>query len=292
MAATSQTTSNVMKNKLALLFSFLAIAALLPNAADAQGGKKKNEVEVRCPSGIDHGAWDRLLKKHVDDKGLVNYTAWKGSQEDMAALDGYLKQFAAKADKPAEGMEKAASLTNVYNAIAIRTVLTSYPLESIHEAKKPFEAKDWTIGGAKVSLNDIENATLRPQLKYRVHSVLVCAARSCPPLQRAAYQADSFEAESDKAYTIWLAREDLNKFTPQEKKAEISNVFKWFKTDFENSLSVPKVIAQYGPPSAKELTKGGQQFETSYLSYNWGLNDQGSHGRNYSKIQLIFDNLD
>jgi hypothetical protein len=188
----------------------------------------------------------------------VNYTAWKASQADMSALDAYVKEFAAKADKPAEGMEKAASLTNAYNAIAIRTVLTSYPIESIHEATKPFEAKDWTIGGAKASLNDIENGTLRPMLKYRAHSVLVCAARSCPPLQQTAYTASNFEAQNDKAFTIWLAREDLNKFMPQEKKAEISEIFKWFKGDFEKSLSVPKVIAQYGPQSAKELTKAAQ----------------------------------
>lgn len=282
-----------MKKKLTLLLSLIAIATLWPPTTYGQGGgdKKKNEVPVKCPSGIDHSAWEGLLKKHVDERGLVNYAAWKGSQEDMAAFDGYLKQFAAKADKPAEGMEQAASLTNAYNAIAIRTVLQSYPMESIHEAKKPFEAKDWTIGGAKVSLNDIENATLRPLLKYRAHSVLVCAARSCPPLQRTAYQADSFEAQSDKAYTVWLAREDLNKFMPEKNEAEISMVFKWFKADFEKSLSVAKVLAQYGPPSAKKLTEGGDKFETSYLSYNWGLNDQGEHGRNYTKVQLIFDNI-
>ncbi|CAN5245058.1 DUF547 domain-containing protein [soil metagenome] len=280
-----------MKNKLTFLLSVFVITTLLPVVAHAQGGKKKDEVPVNCPSGIDHSAWDGLLKKHVDEKGLVNYSAWKGSKSDMDALDGYLKQFAAKSDKPAEGMEKAASLTNAYNAIAVRTVLASYPFESIHEAKKPFEAKDWTIGGAKVSLNDIENGTLRPMLKYRAHSVLVCAARSCPPLPRTAYSADAFESQSDKAYTVWLGREDLNKFMPKENEAKISEVFKWFKGDFEKSLSVAKVLAQYGPPAAKELTKGGDKFETSYLSYNWGLNDQGEHGRNYSKINLIFDNL-
>jgi hypothetical protein len=249
-----------MKNKLTLFVSLFAFASLLPLIANAQGDgdKKQKDVEVKCPAGIDHGAWDRLLKKYVDDKGLVNYTAWKASQADMSALDAYVKQFAAKADKPAEGMEKAASLTNAYNAIAIRTVLTSYPIESIHEATKPFEAKDWTIGGAKASLNDIENGTLRPMLKYRAHSVLVCAARSCPPLQQTAYTASNFEAQNDKAFTIWLAREDLNKFMPQEKKAEISEIFKWFKGDFEKSLSVPKVIAQYGPQAAKELTKAAQ----------------------------------
>lgn len=188
-------------------------------------------------------------------------------------------------------MEKAASLTNAYNAIAIRTVLKAYPIESIHETEKPFETKAWKVGGATVSLNDIENGTLRPMLKYRAHSVLVCAARSCPPLQQTAYTASNFEAQNDKAFTIWLAREDLNKFMPQEKKAEISEIFKWFKGDFEKSLSVPKVIAQYGPQPAKELTAGGAAFETTNIPYNWGVNDQGERGRSYSKINLIFDNL-
>ncbi len=275
-----------MKNKITLIFSVIALLSFIPIAACAQSGgdKKEKDMEVKCPSGIDHSAWDGLLKKHVDEKELVNYTAWKGSKSDMDALDGYLKQFAAKADKP-------ASLTNAYNAIAIHTVLDAYPIESIHETEKPFERKAWKVGGATVSLNDIENGTLRPMLKYCAHSVLVCAARSCPPLPRTVYKADSFESQSDQAYTVWLGREDLNQFMPKEDEAKISEVFKWFEGDFEKSLSVPKVIAQYGPPAAKELTKGGDKFEISYLSYNWGLNDQGEHGRNYSKINLIFDKL-
>ncbi len=282
-----------MKNKIRLLISIVAALAFIPVAAQAQGGDKDKpkDAEVKCPSGIDHSAWDRLLKKYVDDKGLVNYTAWKNDKSDMDALDAYIKQFGATADKGAEGNEKAASLVNAYNAMTARTILTAYPIESIHETKKPFETKQWTVGGAKVSLNDIENGTLRPMLKYRAHSVLVCAARSCPPLQRSAYQTSSFEEQDDAAYKAWLGRDDMNKFEPQEKKAEASSVFKWFKPDFEKSLGVAKVFEKYGPATAKELVAGGQNFEISYLSYNWGLNDQGEHGRNYSKINLIFDKL-
>lgn len=281
----------IMKTKHSLILSLLVLACALPLSACAQSDKKEENAEVNSPSGIDHGAWDKLLKKYVDEKGLVNYAGWKANAEGMKALDGYLKQFAPKADQPAQGNEKAASLVNAYNAITIHTILNAYPVESIHETEKPFESKNWEIGGAKVSLNDIENGTLRPQLKYRAHAVLVCAARSCPPLQRSAYSADSFESQDDKAYTTWLGREDLNKFMPEKKTAEISEIFKWFKGDFEKSLSVPKVLQQYGPPAAKELTKGGTKFETTYLPYNWGLNDQGEHGRHYSKINLIFDKI-
>ncbi|MBA3882465.1 MAG: DUF547 domain-containing protein [Chthoniobacterales bacterium] len=282
-----------MKKNIATLCSLIAAAVLSPTPVHArdEGKGKAKDVEVKCPAGIDHSTWDGLLKKYVDDKGLVNYAAWKSSKSDMEALDSYLKQFAAKTEKPAEGNEKAASLVNAYNAIAVRAILAAYPVESIHETKKPFETKAWKIGGATVSLNDIENGTLRPMLKYRAHAVLVCAARSCPPLQRSAYATDSFESQDDKAFTVWLGREDLNKFMPQEKKAEVSEIFKWFKGDFERSLPVAKVFAQYGPESAQDLTKGGQTLDISYISYNWGLNDQGEHGRNYSKINLIFDKL-
>lgn len=282
-----------MKNKLSLIVSLLALACVMPLTACGQGGgdKKEKDMEVKVPSGIDHSDWDSLLKKYVDEKGLVNYAGWKADAGDMAALDGYLKQFAAKADKPADGMEKAASLVNAYNAFTIRHILAAYPIESIHETDKPFETKKWEVGGDTVSLNDIENGTLRPMLKYRAHSVLVCAARSCPPLQRTAYTGDSFESQNDKAYMDWLGREDLNKFMPKKNEAEISEIFKWFKGDFEKSLPVPNVIARYGPPPAKELAKGGDKFEVGYLSYNWGLNDHGEHGRSYSKINLIFDKL-
>ena len=278
-----------MKKNIALIFSLIAV--FLTGSATSQAEDKPKDTEVNCPSGIKHGVWDRLLKKYVDDKGLINYASWKANTEDMAALDGYLKQFMPKADNPAEGDEKAASLVNAYNAIVVKTILSAYPVESIHEVKQPFEAKSWQVGGAKIALNDIENGTLRPMLKYRAHSVLVCAARSCPPLQRTAYAAKSFDAQDAKAYQAWLGREDLNKFYPQENKAEVSEIFKWFKGDFEKSLSVPKVFAKYGPPTARELTKGGDSFKISYLSYNWGLNDQGEHGRHYSKLNLIFDKI-
>ncbi|MFN2475488.1 MAG: DUF547 domain-containing protein [Chthoniobacterales bacterium] len=282
-----------MKKQIMLVLSLVAALNFIPAPANAQGGGdgKEKDVAVKCPSGIDHSAWDRLLKKYVDGKGLVNYSAWKADQGDMEALDTYIAQFAAKADRGAEGNEKAAALVNAYNAIAIRTILTAYPVESIHETKKPFETKQWKVGGATVSLNDIENGTLRPMLKYRAHSVLVCAARSCPPLQRSAYESSTFDAQDEAAYSAWLAREDLNKFTPNEKKAEVSSIFKWFKGDFEKSLAVPNVFEKYGPAPAKELVSGGQQFETSYLAYNWGLNDQGEHGRSYTKLNLIFDKL-
>jgi len=268
-----------------LLILFTLIGTGVVARARAQSGEN---VDVR--SGINHDLFDGLLKKHVNEQGLVNYAAWKQNAADIAALDEYLKQYAEKLENPAQGNEKAATLVNGYNAFVLRWILSSYPTESIWQLRDSFSGKRNEIGGRKVSLDDIEHGTLRPFIGYRAHSVLVCAARSCPPLQRFAYTADKFEEQNDRAYQAWLAREDLNKFSPNERNVEISSIFKWFKQDFDNAGGLPKILGRYAPQSAREFAASGK-YNTKYLPYNWGLNDQGSHGRHYSRAQLLFDNV-
>ncbi len=257
-------------------------------AARAQQNATGDNVQVRA--GIDHEAFDRLLKKYVDAQGLVDYGGWKQNAPDLSALDEYLKQFAPAAAPAATGNERAASLVNAYNAFVLQWILKNYPTESIWQLKGSFKEKRHEIGGRKFALNDIEHGTLRPTIGWRAHAVLVCAARSCPPLQRNAYKTDNFEEQDAAAFRNWLARDDLNKFLPKEKGAEISSIFKWFKSDFDKGGGVPKVLGLYAPQSVRSFAGSGA-YETRYLPYNWGLNDQGRHGRNYSKSRLIFDNI-
>ncbi len=268
-----------------LLIIFGLILVSVAVRAHAQTGEN---VDVRA--GISHDEFDRLLKKYVNEQGLVNYGVWKQNAADMSALDNYLKQFADKIDNAAHGNEKAASLVNAYNALVLRWILSNYPTESIWQLKDSFSGKRNDIGARKVALNDIEHGTLRPLISYRAHAVLVCAARSCPPLQRFAYTADKFEEQNDHAYRAWLGREDLNKLSPNDKKVEISSIFKWFKPDFDKAGGVPKILGRYAPLPARDFGVS-EKYEIKYLPYNWGLNDQGPHGRNYSRANLLFDNI-
>jgi Protein of unknown function, DUF547 len=271
-------------NKLWVLLIILRLI-FVSAAARAQTGEN---VEVRA--GINHDGYDALLKKYVNEQGLVNYGAWKQSTPDLAALEEYLKQFAQKADNPAQGNEKAATLVNAYNAFMLRWILVNYPTESVWSLKNSFTDKRNEIGGRKVSLDDIEHGGLRPLIGYRAHSVLVCAARSCPPLQRFAYTAEKFEEQDDQAFRAWLGREDLNKFLPAKKRVEISSVFKWFKADFDQAGGIPKILGRYSPASVGDFVESAN-YVIKYLSYNWGLNDQGPHGRNYGRAQMLFENI-
>jgi hypothetical protein len=269
------------------LWIALVIFGLIFVAVNSRAQAGEN-VDVRA--GINHESFDRLLKKYVNEQGLVNYGAWKQNAADLSALDEYLHQFAATADKAAQGNEKAASLVNAYNASVLRWILSYYPIESIWQLKDSFSAKRHDVGGRKIALDDIEHGILRPLISYRAHSALVCAARSCPPLQRFAYTADKFNEQDDAAYRAWLAREDLNRLSPNEEKVEISSIFKWFKQDFDSAGGIPKILGHYAQPAVREFAASGK-YQIKYLSYNWGLNDQGSHGRNYGRSQLIFDNI-
>jgi hypothetical protein len=75
-----------------------------------------------------------------------------------------------------------------------------------------------------------------------------------------------------------------------EKKLEISSIFKWFKADFDVAGGVPKILGRYAPQSVRDFAASGN-YEIKYLPYNWGLNDQGPHGRHYSRANLILDNI-
>ncbi|MEI6085293.1 MAG: DUF547 domain-containing protein [Verrucomicrobiota bacterium] len=180
-------------------------------------------VPVEIPGNLDHAPYERLLQKYVTDRGLVDYKAWQASTEDLQALREYLKQF-NRAGPGATGNEKAAGLINAYNALTIHWILDNYPVKSIKDTPNPWGAKRHPIGGRLISLDEIEHDTLRPSVGYRTHAVLVCAARSCPPLWNHAYAADKLDVQLDRAMRRWLARDDLNEFLPSAKKVELSKI--------------------------------------------------------------------
>jgi len=265
-----------------ILLIITTLTALIPSLFAFEG------EPVNVPPSINHDAWDELLAKYVNDSGLVAYAEWKANQAELKRLDQYLAQFAETPATAATGDDEAASLINLYNALTVRTILENYPTDSIQSLAKPFDTKRLKVGGKDVSLNDIEHGALRPLIGYRAHAALVCAARSCPPLQRFAYWADKLNAQIDTAYLAWLGRDDLNRFLPNEKKVEISSIFNWFKEDFDKAGGTKKVLAKHAPENARNFLASGD-YEIIYLPYNWGLNDQGAQGKGYSRGRMLWD---
>ena len=88
----------------------------------------------------------------------------------------------------------------------------------------------------------------------------------------------------------WLAREDLNRFEPERRQAEISMVFRWSREDFEKAGGVERVLAKYGPEALHAFLAAGG-YAIGFLAYDWGLNDQGEEGRHYGGVHAFWDSL-
>jgi len=259
---------------------FAGVAFLI--APGNRGYELGGDRTPAIPAGIDHGEYDRLLKKYVDDRGLVDYAAWKANGDDLRALKSYLGQFAAAPGEKAEGAALTASLINGYNAFAMELILDHYPTDSIMALAHPFDGRRLDVGGEKVSLNDLEHGGLRPHYGYRAHAALVCVARSCPPLRNEAYRADVLEEQVTETFRSWLAREDLNRYDPEENRVEISMIFQWFAGDFENAGGTREVLARYGPEKYRDFLSG-DDYEIVHLPYDWALNDR--QPREFSRLR-------
>tara|TARA_Y100000588_G_scaffold388649_1_gene489348 strand:+ start:5521 stop:6309 length:789 start_codon:yes stop_codon:yes gene_type:complete len=236
--------------------------------------------ELRILPKIDHSAWSELLSDYVNTLGLVDYGRWKSNHLDLAKLDRYLDQFKAEADPYAKGLGLAVSLVNAYNAFTVQWILDNYPTESIRELKNSWTGKRYSIGGKLLSLDNIENNHLRPLIGWQVHALIVCAARSCPPLRNSAYSEVRFEAEIEEAYRNWLSRSDLTKFNIPAGKVELPMIFKWFAEDYEHGSSVDEILRNYSPESYREFVESGS-YKIVYKKYHWGLNDQSELGKFY-----------
>jgi hypothetical protein len=258
----------------------LAALALLVGAGSACR-QRTAQAPIEVPEGVDHTEWNRLVGAYVDAQGLVDYARWKASDADRRALADYLAQYAPRARRSAFGTEKSASLVNAYNAFTVSWILDHYPTESIQSLPESFAGERHSIGGRNVSLDEIEHNTLRPAVGFLTHATVVCAARSCPPLAREAYQPDRFTGQISFAMLRWLARDDLNHFDPNTRTAKISSIFKWYREDFDGQKGgLRGVLSLYAPDPARAFV-AEPTSRIEYMNYDWGLNDQGPHGRHY-----------
>jgi hypothetical protein len=219
-----------------------------------------------------HQQWDKLLKKYVNNSGLVNY---KGLQKDQAELNAYLKILSENApqDNWSED-EKKTFLINGYNAFTVSLILKHYPVKSIkdiagniYKINTPWDIKFINIGGKKYDLNNIEHGILRKKFDDpRIHFALVCASISCPRLRNGAYTAATLNARLEEAGRGFLNDRSKNKVAAD--KAELSKYFSWYKGDFTKNGSLPDYINKYSQIKINADTK------ISSLDYNWNLNEQ------------------
>jgi len=233
---------------------------------------------ARAGAGVDHAAFDAVLRKHVTEQNLVRYADLK---RDQAGLDAYLAQLATVDLDKLDRDERLATLLNAYNAFTLKLVAERYPIKSLKndvpEAER-WKAVRWNLGGRTVSLDQIEHEMIRPVFNEpRVHFALVCAAIDCPPLRREAYVGAKLEQQlaDQMRQTHAGGRTKFATYDPSANTLRLSSLYKWFAKDFQ--VQAPDVVAfvsRHVAPLAEAL-KQGRKPAVTFADYDWTLNDAG-----------------
>ena len=232
---------------------------------------------------VNPAAWDEILHQYVNQQHLVDYTKLK--QQDSPKLRDFVASLGQQGSQPLSPAAKKALLINAYNSMTMEWIVENYPVKSIWDTARPFQAHRFRLAGGAVSPDEIETR-LREMKDPRIHAALVCAARSCPPLRREAYTAANIDEQLDSNVREWLANPALNRFDPEKRVATISPIFKWYGKDFDAYPGgLRGFLVKFGPQKAMEKLRDGN-FAIHFANYNWGLNDQSGEGKGYSSFQL------
>ena len=214
-------------------------------------------------------AVDDLAGTRVDYAGLAGDPRWRQTVQSLEATP-------ASERKTRE--QQLAFWINAYNIFAIDMVVQNLPLKSIRNIGNLFwpvwKRPAGSVDGTPVTLDGIENQTLRPMGDPRIHAAIVCTSLSCPSLRRTPYTPDAIEGELDARARNWLA--NSNKGMAIERKQgqlRISKIFDWFEEDFGAVGGVRAFLARYAPPGDQGwLQKQGPSARIRYFDYDWALN--------------------
>ncbi|MGF1557990.1 MAG: DUF547 domain-containing protein [Flavobacteriaceae bacterium] len=234
------------KNLIVTLFMFLILAV-----STAQG---TSEFFSRS---------DSFFKAYVKN-GRVDYKAIKNN---TAALDDLLVMAKGISVAKENMNEYQAFWINGYNLAVIKGIIDNYPLKSPLDKAGFFDKTKYDIGGESITLNDIENILLRKNFpkEPRFHFVLVCGGLGCPPIISQAYLPATLNDQLEKQAK--LALNDPKFIQVDKGKVKISQIFEWYKSDFENDGSVVDYINAHRSEQLPEKAK------VSYYPYDWTLND-------------------
>ncbi|MGO4920090.1 DUF547 domain-containing protein [Maribacter spongiicola] len=206
---------------------------------------------------------DSFFKANVVD-GKVKYAAIKNNPE---ALNALLETAKGISVSKSDAATYQAFWINTYNLLVIDGIVKNYPLKSPLDVAGFFDKTNHEVGGKSTTLNGIENDLLRALFptEARFHFVLVCAGLGCPPIINRAYTPKTLESQLQKQTVMALNNPNFIKVN--KNKVQISQLFEWYKGDFEQKGSTVDFINTYRNEQLPENAK------LSYYPYDWSLNE-------------------
>lgn len=216
-----------------------------------------------------HDEYARLLRTYSKPAG-VDYSAWHTSAPDREALRGIVEAIAAKGPQADTREARIAYLANAYNAWVLYLVLEKWPVGSVTDLAPNFgffSSESIRVAGRPISLNTLEKESLLKEFREpRIHFIVNCASRSCPPLPPLPLSGATLEKQMDDAARAFLADETVGVVVPSHDELRVSRIFEWYRNDFEASGGILEFIRRY-----RDLPLDDDR-EIEFLEYDWAIN--------------------
>ncbi len=218
---------------------------------------------------IDHAPFGEVLDEYVDD-GNVDYAGLYDDEDARETLEEYVRQIGEANARGHTRQAVMAFLINAYNALVIADVIERWPVETVMDEEGFFDGTHHRVARANMTLDQLDKTYIRKRYSDpRVNYVLVCAAKSCPPLRSDPLTERTIERVLDEARAAYLA--SAVQLT-DEGHVETSQLFKWYNEEFEQaSGSVRDYLAEHIDDEriSQALQQGAQVV---FREYDWSLN--------------------
>lgn len=171
--------------------------------------------------------------------------------------------------------QKLAFWINTYNSMVQAKIRDD--VKQFDDRDNFFKSEDQTVGGIKLSLDQIENGILRRQemssnkdfiasfkvdkVDPRIHFTLNCGATSCPPV--AYYSVDRLDSDLASAEESFVSQ--TSTYNSDKNELEISELFDWFEEDFGGKDGVLDVMRRLN------ILPADANPNITYSTYNWNL---------------------
>lgn len=209
---------------------------------------------------------NHFLEEHVES-GMVDY---KAIHQNPSRIQQLYEQIGSTSLENASDAEKKAFYINAYNILTIYQIVQNYPVKSPTDVEGFFDNTKHQVAGESLTLDQVEKERLmKNHFDPRLHFVLVCAAKSCPPLASFAFQADQLDEQLDERTREALNNPDFIRVNKNQKKVEVSQIFEWYKQDFTKETS--SILAYINQYRDEEIPSS---YQVDFYKYDWALNAQ------------------
>jgi hypothetical protein len=263
---------------------------------------------VEHPRVSFHDKCTGILKKYVNDKGMVDYKMLKRKKPKLNRLLNEFARLDPNEYNAWSKEDKIAFWLNAYNIKMLKIIVDNYPIQSqrilrilwgpdsIRHIKGIWDKYKFIVMDEEFTLKEVEQRFFRKEFdEPRVFFAISYASLSSPPLRNEPYYGYRLYEQLDDQAKKFLSSPLAFRINREKQIVHLSAIFHptWYGKEFINKYGTDKKFKDQ-PPSVRAVLNLAanyiskqdlffleiENYSVQYITYNWTLNDSPSSMNN------------